>query len=315
MKKYSFLFLLFFLCFTHLSASIENYFKACPEKSQVPSKQVKKIDFIYMINLDQRPEKFTQSLSELAPYGITPYRFSAVNGWELSLETLNDVGVKFQKGMLSIPGNVYLPDENFNHRHEKLQVEGRNYFGNNMSRGAIGIILSHLSILQDAFDSGYKTIWVMEDDIQVIKNPHLISEMISKLDAQVGKKGWDILFTDKDTKDQKGSYVVCSSYAQRPNFTPANVERFSMKQNISNDFRQIGARYGAYSMIIRRSGMRKLLKFFKKYQIFLPYDMDFCMPNNIKLFTVIDDIVSTLPKTFSDNGLPNYKKKRKIYDY
>ncbi|MFI5334690.1 MAG: hypothetical protein ACHQT8_05960 [Chlamydiales bacterium] len=32
-------------------------------------------------------------------------------------------------------------------------------------------MLSHLSILQDAFDSGYETIWVMEDDIEVVRNP------------------------------------------------------------------------------------------------------------------------------------------------
>jgi len=59
----------------------------------------KNIDFIYLINLDQRPEKYEQSISQLHPYGIYPYRFSAVNGWELSLEEINDVGVKFSPGM------------------------------------------------------------------------------------------------------------------------------------------------------------------------------------------------------------------------
>ena len=47
------------------------------------------VDFIYAINLDQRPEKFAHCVRELESYGIYPYRFSAVNGWELSLEIIN----------------------------------------------------------------------------------------------------------------------------------------------------------------------------------------------------------------------------------
>ena len=38
----------------------------------------------------------------------------------------------------------------------KKTDEKKTYFTLGMSRGAIGIILSHLSILQDAYDSGYK---------------------------------------------------------------------------------------------------------------------------------------------------------------
>lgn len=63
-------------------------------------------------------------------------------------------------------------------------------------------------------------------------------------------------------------------------------------------------------MIVRRSGMKKLLKFFNKYQIFLPYDMDFVLPNDIKLFTVNEDVVSTITNALSDNGGPNYEKER-----
>lgn len=31
-------------------------------------------------------------------------------------------------------------------------------------------MLSHLSVLKDALDSGYETIWVMEDDIHIIQD-------------------------------------------------------------------------------------------------------------------------------------------------
>ena len=58
-------------------------------------------------------------------------------------------------------------------------------------------------------------------------------------------------------------------------------------------------------MIVQRSAMKKLLAFFETYNLFLPYDMDFCMLD-INMFTVVDDIVSTTINAPSDNGGPNY---------
>jgi len=293
-----------------LEASIESYFKKAVDKPAV-YQQIQNIDFIYTINLDQRPEKFVHCVDALAPYGIYPYRFSAVNGWELSLEAINNLGIQYQQGMMkNLWGTVYLPDGDFEPYHEILHVPGRNYFSHCLSRGAIGIVVSHLSVLQDAYDSGYKIIWVMEDDIEVIQNPHVLSHLINRLNALTKKNGgWDILFTDQDTKNQEGKYVPCMGYAKRPNYTPNNTKRFSSRADLGKVFRSVGARYGAYSMIVSRSGMKKILKFFKTYKIFLPYDMDFYMPDDIIMYTVINDVVSTQPRALSDNGAPNYNNR------
>ena len=40
----------------------------------------------------------------------------------------------------------------------------------------------------------------MEDDIEVLQNPHRLSDLIDQLDLLVGSDGWDILFTDRDIK-------------------------------------------------------------------------------------------------------------------
>ena len=302
---------IFLLAITVVSASlyagVSDHLKLPQNKTKYHS--MKNVDFIYTLNLDQRPEKFAQCVAQLHPYGIYPFRFSAVNGWELTLEDINDVGVKLEAWMQTGKmGTCYLPDGDGKPFHEIVHVIDRNYFCHCMARGTIGIALSHLSMLQDALNSGYNTVWIMEDDIQVIKDPHLISDLIAKLDAQVGKKNWDILFTDRDTKDKNGNYVPCLGYAWRPNFTPENPQRFRERVDISPDFTKVGARYGAYSMIVRRSGMKKILNFIKKNGIFLPYDMDYYLPNNINLYSVRDDVVSTLPNALSDNGSPNYNK-------
>lgn len=289
-----------------IATPVSDHFKIPMDKSS--SHQMKGIDFIYMINLDERPEKYNRSMDQLAPYGIVPYRFSAVNGWELTLESLNTLGVEYQPWMRQqLMGTCYLPEDQGEPRHEILQVPGRNYYCHCMSRGAIGIALSHLSVLNDAYNSGYETIWVMEDDIQVIQDPHLLSDLIENMDIILGKEGWDILFTDFDTKNQRGEYVPCMGAAFRPNFSPVDNNRFLERIDISLDFRKIGARYGAYSMIVRRSAMKKILDFMLG-GIFLPYDMEFPLPEGIRMYTVRKDIVSTQPNALSDNGAPNYKQ-------
>ena len=296
----------FFLTFgiNAMASEMADYFHRPVSKSCIHP--LNGIDFIYVINLDHRPEEFASCTKQLAPYGIHPYRFSAVNGWKLPLEVINDLGVKYESWMsLGQWGTCYPLDWGGQYVHEMMQVVGKSYFCHYMQRGSIGIVLSHLSVLQDAYDSNYETIWVMEDEIKVIQDPIVLSERVAEMDALVGKDGWDILFTDRDARGQDGKYVPCASYAWRPNFIPINSNRFQERMDLSKNLRRIGARYGAYSMIIRRSGMEKLLRFFKNYNIFLPYDMEYTLPNDIRLFTVTNDVVSMQPKGGSENEAQN----------
>jgi len=303
--------LLFLICLSLSSVlvgGIEEYFK--PVTGVSPANSMKNIDFIAMINLDERPEKFAKSSAELAEYGIYPYRFSAVNGWKIPLTTLDQLGVVYTKNMpKDLWGTSYLLGSDGEMNHEVMHVIGKNYFSHCLSRGAIGIVMSHASLLQYAHDCGHETVWFMEDDTQIIRDPRLLSTLIEKLDKRVGAKNWDILFTDPDTKNQKGEYVPCTGFARRPNFTPYKPERFAVTKIIDKDFRKIGARFGAYSMIIRRSGIEKLLTFLKKNKVFLPYDMEFYLPQDIQLYTTRYDVVSTMPQALSDNGAPRYLNK------
>jgi GR25 family glycosyltransferase involved in LPS biosynthesis len=297
--------LLFFLAFLH--ADLVDHLKKVESKSAAYS--MPGIDFIYLINLDERPEKLKKSLDQLAFYGIYPCRFSAVNGWKLSLEALNDVGLKFSPIMeAGILGTCYPVDKNFEPSHETIYECGKNYFCHCMSRGAIGIALSHISILQDALDSGYETIWVMEDDIDVIRDPRTLSDLIEELDEEVGKGNWDVLFTDRDIRDTNGNYATTYYAGRRPDYLVfTQMNDYAMKKQVSPTFIKIGARSGAHSLILRRSGIQKLLRFFYAHQIFFPYDMEYILPKGIQLYTVTEDVVSNLPKAASDNGGPNYK--------
>ena len=263
---------------------------------------MRNIDFIYMINLDHRPEKLKMSLDQMAPYGIFPYRFSAVNGWELSLETLNAVGLQLtpqmDKGLIAMR---LTQGSDFTEKSEGMNGFGLTYFAHNLTRGAIGCSLSHISILQDAFDAGYETIWVMEDDIAVVRDPRIISDLIERLDQLVGHENWDVLFTDKEAIDTNAEPSITDRSAYRPDsFFYSDDNDYALNIQISPDFRKIGARFGSYSMILRRSGFKKLLGFFHSRKIFLPYDAEYIFPAGINLYTVLQDVVSTIPTAITD---------------
>lgn len=252
-----------------LNAHWENHLRKCEEKDGNHS--IPGIDFIYMINLKERVNKWEESLRQLAPYNIYPYHFDAINGWKLSKETLKDLGYPEQFSM--IPGKE-------------------------MNPGKLACLLSHLSVLKDAYESNYKTIWVLEDDIEIIQDPRQISSLISSLDFLVCD--WDILFTDLEHKNEFGVRVPCKAIATRPNIIPESLDFYLRRTPISDTFLEIKMRYGTHSMILRRSGIEKILNYFTKYGLYLPIDMELTFVPGLKQIVVQHDIVSTRVGTPSD---------------
>lgn len=301
-----FLFLLCALCFSPRSdAAFVDHLKPAPGKEGNHS--MRNIDFIYMINLDKRPEKFALSKSFLEPFGINPYRFSAVHGWQLSIEAINEVGLQYHSGMNALLGTTYVEINGKKIASHELTSEiGKTYFCHCMPLGAIGCALSHISILKDAYDSGYETVWVMEDDVEVLDNPHRLSELIDELDTLVGPENWDVLFTDYDYRIGPGSYSEAKGATKRPDmdcsFQARYADKYTQNIVISNHFRKMGARFGTASMIIRRSGIIKLLEFALTHHIYLPYDLENYLPDGIQRYGLTEDIVTNMLNPISDIG-------------
>lgn len=272
-----------------------------------------KIDFIYMINLDERPEKFDQASKELGKYGIFPYRFSAINGWKLPLEVINDVGLPYQKGMTPLFATSF-PLEGGGVPSHNFMEEGKiGYFGHCRVPGNIGCSLSHYSVLKDAYDCNYETIWVLEDDVVALQDPRILPDLIEKLDSLVGKDGWDILFTDLGPRAEDGTRIISYGAAKRPDMITTRqerfCERFTKTEILSEDFEKTASRFGAYSMIIRRSGIEKLLHFFAEHRIYHPYDLEYYLPEGIRLYSLRYDLITNLIGALSDNGVPGYQAK------
>jgi GR25 family glycosyltransferase involved in LPS biosynthesis len=308
-----------FLASTLLDAALIDHLHPVPGEKNLVS-PIKNIDYIYLINLDARPEKLESSRLELSIHNIPFHRFPAVCGWELPVEALRDLGVNFQPGMLRDRWVVHFPVEKQGHPENEFlrdELVGEPVFARWTTPGSIGCTLSHLSILQDAYEAGYETIWVMEDDISVQRNPHELAELIEKLDQAVGKEGWDILYTDHDKVDAK-HYAEANDFESdlkgdlwffwRPDRDLSDRRPFAKRSVVANDFVQIGSRYRTHSMVIRRSGIEKILNYEKSHPIFLPYDQELATIPDLKLFNVRESVV-TVAEAPTDTQPGKFGKK------
>ena len=70
--------------------------------------------------------------------------------------------------------------------------------------------------------------------------------------------------------------------------------------------RKIAARFGTTSMIIRRSGIVKLLEFAKNRNIYLPYDLDNYLIDGIERYALTFDLVTNKLNSLSDIYAPYY---------
>jgi len=286
-------------------AGVFNHLKPCDGKEE-GIHSFGKIDCVYLINLDDRTEKLERSLKQCKDYNINPYRFSAINGQDLSLEEMQDIGFRMKRGVDAahlgkLLCNVYLGGSDW--IQTPIRDPKQIYFGYYVAKGPIGVILSHLSILQDAYDSGYQVIWVMEDDIRICNKPELILRGINKLNQIYGLNGWDILFTDPDGVNRQGKRMPCRGVTQRPN-KPTLGYKEEPREVIEegSNITTISHRYGTYSMVINRSGIEKILHFYNENDVFWSYDLEMSsFMSNLKKFAFDSNVVSHLAWAESDN--------------
>lgn len=271
------------------------------------------VDFLYVINLDQRPEKFAFVTKQFAKFHIKPYRFSAVNGWELPAEVMGALGLNCNKRVpKKLMGTYYEYNdrEGLKEKHISMYKASRPCLSHCMSRGAVGIVLSHLSVIQDAFDSGFRRVWIMEDDIEILGDIRTIPKLIKETDRAL-PEGWDILYTDIDTKSNTGQQKPAFGMAFRPDLVPMYSKKSALVQrkSLTKSLTLLGNRFGAYSYILNRSGMKKILNYFKEHHMFFPYDMELIYIEGLKQVALTYNLVSTKINSPSDNGGPNYLSK------
>ena len=254
------------------------------------------IDYIYLINLDQRPERWVNCMNQLTRYGISPERFPGIYGWTLSPRELNGMALTFQHGMWTGPEYVMHFPLNGDGTPEWAYLTGASYgkgcFSGWTVMGTLGCSLSHLSVLNDAYQSGYRTIWVMEDDIDVREDPHQLSQLIQELDTLAGPDGWDVFYTDYDALAVDPNKSEIPIYYWRPDMPYRDMRFLVEHRDVSEHITKVGGRIRQHSVIYRRCGMERILNFYREYGNFLPFDTEIALIPGIRLYTSKKNIVS-----------------------
>ena len=128
-------------------------------------------DNIYVLNLDRSTDRYLKIKNKLESLNIKYQRFSAVDG-----KNINDNEYDFSKF-----------------------VQGRGMIEN---KYALGCLRSHISIIKDAKDKGYKKILILEDDILVSKDIHVYFQKLRNIDNWKllyfgsSQYNWDVQFID-----------------------------------------------------------------------------------------------------------------------
>ena len=248
------------------------------------------IDYIYLINLEDRKDRLKRSLDQLSEYGLTPQPFLAVSGNNLSPEVFEGCGLKFEKGM---EGENWVLDYTHPEKAEftflNKTVYGKTFYSKRTSKGAIGCALSHLSAIQDAYNRGYETVWILEDDCLVLQDPHILSTMLKELKG----KEWDLLYTDPDEWPEETPIgFPLEDLLWRPDMAHQSIAHCYKRAIFNDHFLKVGLRFRTTSYIINRSGMKKMLDYFSKHHIFSPPDLEISLIPNLSLLNLRKGVVT-----------------------
>ena len=210
------------------------------ERELLPS-NIKSLDCVYILNLAKRREKLEAIEENLRGEGLIFNCFEGIDGWDLPSNTLKDLYRVYREfNALFIP---------------KL--------------GEMGCILSSLSIIQDAYNRGYECIWLLQDDVEILSPLNQITDYIEKLKRVA--PDWGLLFTDLDARKYNNNHKKPADLLKITSLKGLYNEKHRMqgkrwllkRKNISSDFQEIRMRYGTYSVLISRCGMKKIIDHFQ----------------------------------------------------
>lgn len=281
--------------------TVSCHFKKIESKNVANKIQIGNIDFIYLINLDRRPERLHRSLQQLAPYGVKPHRVSGIDGWALQQDVFDDIAMIVEPSMqYDQPVQVSFQPGNYPSTPFAKVAAGQRCLHSQTAAGVIGCSLTHLSILEDAYLSGYERIWVLEDDFTVNGNPHDLAELIEQLNSAVGKLGWDLLYTDDD--DCYTAQSVNCHCGSRVWMRPGRpiAARLVEKTVVAENFFKIGGRTQAHSYVVQRSGMEKILSYIKQNRFFFPLDTEIPCIEGLRIYNLKTDLVHGRDRMYSD---------------
>lgn len=247
--------------FAYLSETPTPFVKyLVPIEITEPFSGLEGVDLVYVINLNDRKDKWNWIRQVLQEQRICPNRVSAVNGWKLSSDEIRELRGPYRRGLTG---------------------------------GQVGCLLSHLSVLKDAYERKASVIWVFEDDALFLGKATEVCSLLKKIEEF--DPAWDILYTDSSSRIGDRPLAPGGSVIPRPD-QPLEFpsEYYANAKVVTDDFIETHNRYGTYSMLLSSRGIKKLYEYFTHVYLWTAYDNDLhCVPG-IRQYSLTRDIVTTL---------------------
>lgn len=217
------------------------------------------IDCVYVINLNERPNKWERMKTILEEKGINPNRYNAINGWKIDQDVSKELSGSYK---------------------------------NPLRGGELGCLLSHLSIYKDALARNFNHIWILEDDVVFFGDKNDVTDLIKKVTYI--DPNWDIIYTDIDCRDDKGGYFLTWELYNRPDQKLLPGEYYRTRNFVSDGIMRIRNRYGTHSMIISKKGLEKLYNYFTHVYLHTAIDCDIHYIQGIREYSPNKEIVTNL---------------------
>lgn len=241
---------------------------------------IEDIDAIYMINLDRRPDRLMHMNRLFDAHHLHVNRVSAYDGEKLSDEMIRELVGPYTNSCLL-----------------------------RFHQGALGCLLSHISVAYDACKREFNFIYVLEDDVEVLEDLKIIPQMIEKLSTIDPE--WDIFYTDPDFRKSENKWLYpLTRIAVRPDQPLLDIDIDKTKRKIrqtGNQIDRVYYRWGTHSMIISARGLKKMVNHFLYTYLYSPIDVDIHAIPEIREYSAVNPIVT--------NGLrftTDIRKKKKL---
>lgn len=244
------------------------------EINNVTDTRIKGVDCIYVINLQHRTDRWARMNRLLAKHEIGATQVFGIYGKKLSTKDRKKICGKYPR----------------------------------ISNGPCGALLSHLSVILNAKEKAFSTIWVLEDDIEFLKEPkELIPNLIREIDSIDPE--WDIVYTDTNSrmhneKNEHIGYYISHNILPRPDRPHKPKPYYFQRKKISNTFTRIYSRFGVYSMIVSKRGVRKIFNYFRQSFLFSHYDIDIHYIPGIRQYATNHDWITNTSMFSSDATFP-----------